>query len=73
LGSAGLPPGTSRTTIALAITDVLMPHAAADLADLDDEREMWRLIRARRFPMPLRMLSPGGRFKIPAFDRSCVR
>jgi ketosteroid isomerase-like protein len=51
LGSAGLPLGTSRTTIALAITDVLMPYAAADLAGLD-ERAMWRPVRARSFPMP---------------------
>jgi hypothetical protein len=66
-----MPPGTSRTTIALAITDVLMPYAAADLAGLD-ERVMWRLIRRRAFPMPLLIRRNGGRYPIPCFERRVV-
>jgi predicted DNA-binding transcriptional regulator AlpA len=35
----------------LAASDILLPHQVADFIGLD-ETEIWKLVRARQFPMP---------------------
>jgi predicted DNA-binding transcriptional regulator AlpA len=39
------------TDLRIALSDIMLPHQAADLVGVD-ERELWALVRQRRFPLP---------------------
>jgi hypothetical protein len=56
--------------IALAITDVLMPHTAAALAGLH-ERAMWRLMWRSEFPGPA-IVNLGGKRRAACFLKAEV-
>ncbi len=59
-------PGSAR-----GLSDVLLPHQVADFIGLP-EREIWEMVRARKFPMPGLICSSNRVTRLPCWSRDEV-